>query len=121
MDRQTFEYDRLFGGFVQPVPSKGIILTGGGIYVRGQVLALVSVENSIETMTAVDSTAAGTLAKPYAVLGDVIVDTTAGDAPAAAYFAGEFAADGLVFKGTDTVDMFVTAMREKGMIVKTTI
>ncbi len=121
MDRQVFEYDRLFGGFVQPAPSKGIILTGGGIYTRGTMLALVSVDNSIETLKPLDSTAAGTLAEPYAVLADVIVDTTGGPVPAAAYFAGEYAADGLIFQGTDTVDTFLTAMREKGMIVKTTI
>lgn len=121
MDRTTFEYDRLFGGFVQPVPSKGIILTGGGVYTRGTVLALVSVDNSLETLTPVNSTAAGDLAKPYAVLADVIVDTAGGDAAAAAYFAGEFAADGLIFQGTDTVDTFLPAMREKGMFIKTTI
>lgn len=121
IETREFEYDNLLGGGVQPIVAKGNILQGTGVYKRGTVLALVSVTNGIETLTPVTSGGAGALSDPYAVLADVELDTTNGAQSCAVYLSGEFAANGLIFQGSDTVDDFVSAMREKGMIVKTTI
>lgn len=114
-------YDNLLGGGVQPMVAKGIFIQGGGVYKRGTVMALVSSDNGVETLTPVTSGGAGALSDPYAVLADVEIDTANGPVAASVYLTGEFSHRGLIFQGTDTVDTFVSAMREKGMIVKITL
>lgn len=113
--------DKLLGGIVQPIVAKPAILTGAGVHKRGTVLALVSVTNGIETLTPLASGGAGTLGEPYAVLAEKELTLTAEGVPGPVYFTGEFAAEYLIFQGSDTVDTFAAAMRDKGMIVKTTI
>lgn len=118
---ENFYYDKIRGGGVKPVVSKGVILQAGHIYVRGTVLAFVSSSNGIETLAPLSSSAAAPGNIPYAVVADPIVDATNGAQSAAAEFEGEYNADALIFQGTDTVDQFITQLKDAGMIVKTVI
>lgn len=113
--------DNLLSGGVAPMVGKGIIFQQGGVYERGTVVALVSVENGVETVTPVESGAAGSLAEPHAVLADPVVDATAAAQSCSVYYSGEFNSKALKFQGDDTADTFFAAMRDKGMFIKTNI
>lgn len=113
--------DNLLSGGVAPMVAKGIILQQGGAYERGTVLALVSVDNGVETVAPVTSGGAGTLGEPHAVLADVEVNATNGAQSASVYYTGEFNSKALKFQGDDTADTFFAAMRDKGMFIKTNI
>ncbi len=114
-----YPYDDLFAGGVQQVVGVPGFITGGGVYQRGQVLALVSTKNGVHTTKPVDSTAAAPGNRVFAVLADIEVDTSAGQpVPCALYFSGEYNAKALKFQNTDKVDTFAAQMRDVGITVK---
>lgn len=112
---RSTDADNLFAGNTMPVVKDAIILKSGSAYLRGMVLALDADGLAVQ----VDSTAEDSTKIPFGILTDDI-DATDGDERAVAYLTGEFNERALIFKGSDTVDGFKTALRKLGIFAKKT-
>lgn len=112
---RSVDADNLFAGNVMPVITDSVTLKGGSVYLRGMVVGL----DGTGKASIVDSTKADGTESPYGIVTDNI-DATDGDVSAVLYLTGEFNADALIFKDTDTIEKFKTKLRNIGIFAKKT-
>jgi hypothetical protein len=110
-------YDNLFAGNVSDVVTDTGTLLSGQNVARGAVIALVTASNKF---TIVDSTKTLGEEIPYAIVADDC-DATSADKPVNMYLTGEFNSAALTFGGTDTAATHKTALRNKGIFLKTNV
>lgn len=99
-----------------PIVTDDVALAGGqGVLHRGTLLGIVTSTGQavVCVATAVDGSQ-----RPAAVLVSG-VDTTAGPAPGAGYFSGEFDAALLAFDSSWTLPALADAMRARGLFLRT--
>ncbi|BFH15922.1 head decoration protein [Paenibacillus melissococcoides] len=113
-------YDKLIAGMVQPIVTQSIIITKGGVYDRGTVLARTGfAPDGTWLCTIVSSKAADDVGKtPVGILADVEVDATQAEQRATAYVQGEFNRDALIFADGDTIDAFEAALNDTKIYTK---
>lgn len=122
------ENDKLLAGMASYMPTKSVILSGAGIYKRGQILQLVSTDaKGVDTVKVFDGALAvapvggnpGTPASlPYGILADEEVDTASGPRPASAFTSGEFNMDAVRIDGTLKPMDYQGVLADAGIFLK---
>lgn len=110
---ETFTYDNLFAGKVQPVVSGSETITGAAL-TRGTVLGRITASGKL---VAVNDSLTNGAETPYAVLAED-VDASGADAVAPVYYTGEFNEDAVTFGDDDTVADHKVAARNIGIFFK---
>ncbi|MAY72071.1 MAG: head decoration protein [Halomonas sp.] len=110
---ETFTYDNLFAGKIQPVVAGSETITGAAL-ARGTVLGLVTASGKC---VAVNDALINGAENVYAVLAED-VDASGGDVEAAVYYTGEFNETAVAFGGDDTVADHKQAARNIGIFFK---
>jgi hypothetical protein len=110
---ETFTFDNLFAGKIQPVVAGSETITGAAL-ARGTVLGLITASDKC---VAVDGSLTNGAENVYAVLAED-VDASEGDVEAAVYYTGEYNENAVAFGGDDTVADHKVAARNVGIFFK---
>lgn len=110
---ETFNYDNLFAGKIQPVVAGSETVTGAA-YTRGTVMGRITASGKL---VALDNALTNGAENIYAVLAED-VDASGGDVEAAVYYTGEYNEDAVTFGGDDTVADHKVAARNIGIFFK---
>lgn len=112
---ETFTYDSLFAGHVQPVVVGTETITGGN-FSRGTVLGYITADDKCTISDSALDPADGS-EKIYAILADD-TDASQADKLATVYYTGEFNTNKLTFGGTDTAETRKVEARNVGIFFK---
>lgn len=103
---ETFTPPHLFAGSAEVATKPGVLASGQGVVVLGQVLGLLTASGKFAKHTpgATDGTQNAVAVAAFPV------DATAADANLSVYIAGEFSVDALVFNAATNTDALKLAV-----------
>ena len=114
----SFSYDGLIGGTKPAVFTVNeTLLTGTGVYQKGQVLGKITASGKLKTVNSANSDGSQTA---YAVLLTDNVDTAAADVVVTVAKSGVFNREKLTFGGTDTAAKHEDTLRDLNIYLTST-